>query len=319
MSLGHHDRHGAWHLDGVTGPDEYTAVVRDNVFTNLMAAHNLRIAVEACNRHPNAALALGVTSEESAAWRDAAAAVHIPYDDELGIHQQCEGFTRLREWNFTENTEYPLLLSQPYVRLYPSQVIKQADLQLAMHWRSEEFTAEQKARNVDYYERRITRDSSLSACTQAVLCAEVGYLELAHDYLYEAALIDLRDLHHNTRDGLHMASLAGSWTALVAGFGGLRDDSGELSLNPALPDGISCLRFRLRWRNFRLTVDVNHDAVTYTLRDGPHSALTIRHAGEPLELHSDAPTTVALKPLKPLLPAPLQPPGREPLRRATAK
>ena len=317
MSLGHHDRHGVWHLDGVTGPDEYTAVVRDNVFTNLMAAHNLRTAVEACNRHPDAAIALGVGSEETAAWRDAAAAVHIPYDKELGIHQQCEGFTTLREWNFTENTAYPLLLYEPYVRLYPSQVIKQADLELAMHWRSHEFTPEQKAHNVDYYERRTTRDSSLSACTQAVMCAEVGHLELAHDYLYEAALIDLRDLHHNSRDGLHMASLAGAWTALVAGFGGLRDDDGELALDPQLPHGISRLRFRLRWKNFRLTVDVDHDEVTYALRDGPGKELTIRHAGEPLDLHTDSPTTVAIQRRKPLLPPPSQPPGREPIRRPT--
>ena len=127
------------------------------------------------------------------------------------------------------------MLHEPYVRLYPTQVIKQADLVLAMHWQGHAFTPEQKARNFDYYERRTMRDSSLSACTQAVMCAEVGHLELAHDYAYEAALIDLRDLHHNTRDGLHMASLAGAWTALVAGFGGLRDDDGVLSLDPQLP------------------------------------------------------------------------------------
>jgi trehalose/maltose hydrolase-like predicted phosphorylase len=317
MSLGHHDRHGVWHLDGVTGPDEYTAVVRDNVFTNLMAAHNLRTAAEACRRHPDAAYGMGVSSEETAAWCDAADAARIPYDDELGVHQQCEGFTSLREWNFTENTKYPLLLSEAYVRLYPSQVLKQADLELAMHWRSQAFTPEEKAHNVDYYERRTTRDSSLSACTQAVMCAEVGHLELAHDYLYEAALIDLRDLQHNTRDGLHMASLAGAWTALVAGFGGLRDDEGELVLDPQLPDGITRLRFRLRWRGFRLTVDVNHDEVSYALRDGPGTVLTIRHAGERLDLHTDSPTTVAVRRHEPLLPPPSQPPGREPIRRSS--
>jgi alpha,alpha-trehalose phosphorylase len=317
MSLGHHDRHGVWHLDGVTGPDEYTAVVRDNVFTNLMAAHNLRTAVEACNRHPDAAVELGVGSEETAAWRNAAAAVHIPFDKELGVHQQCEGFTTLREWNFTENTSYPLLLNEAYVRLYSSQVVKQADLELAMHWRHHEFTPEQRAANVDYYERRTTRDSSLSACTQAVMCAEVGHLELAHNYLYEAALIDLRDLHHNTRDGLHMASLAGAWTALVAGFGGLRDDDGELALDPQLPDGISRLRFRLRWKSFRLTVDVDHDEVTYVLRDGPDSELSIRHAGEKVDLNTSSPTTVQVQRRKPLLPPPSQPPGREPIRRPT--
>ena len=315
MSLGYYDRHGVWHLAGVTGPDEYTAVVRDNVFTNLMAAHNLRIAVEACGRHPAEAGALGASTEETAAWRNAAAAVHIPYDEDLGVHEQCDGFTTLREWDFHDNTEYPLLLHEPYVRLYPSQVIKQADLVLAMHWQGHAFTPEQKARNVDYYERRTTRDSSLSACTQAVMCAEVGHLELAHDYASEAALIDLRDLHGNSRDGLHMASLAGGWIAWVSGFGGLRDDEDELSFNPQLPSAVSHLRFRLRWRNFRIIVDVDHEQATYTLRDGPDGTLTIQHAGEHVELTTQAPTTLPVVPREALLPPPPQPPGREPLRR----
>ncbi|MDH6196959.1 alpha,alpha-trehalose phosphorylase [Mycobacterium frederiksbergense] len=318
MSLGHHDRHGVWHLDGVTGPDEYTAVKRDNVFTNLMAAHNLRVAAEACGRHPEASYQMNVTTEETAAWRDAADAVHIPFDEELGVHQQCEGFTTLAEWDFSTSTSYPLLLHAPYVRLYPAQVLKQADLVLAMQWQSHAFTPHQKARNVDYYERRTTRDSSLSACTQAVMCAEVGHLELAHDYTYEAALIDLRDLQNNTRDGLHMASLAGAWTALVAGFGGLRDDEGVLALDPHLPDGISCLRFRLRWKGFRVTVEASHNEVAYTLRDGPDESLTIRHAGDDLALNTRVTTTVAVVPRHPLLPPPPQPPGREPAHRRAA-
>lgn len=314
LSLGHHDRHGVWHLDGVTGPDEYTAVVRDNTFTNLMAAHNLRVAADACLRHPEAADGLGVDTEELASWRHAADSAHIPIDEGLGVHQQCEGFTTLREWDFTDNTEYPLLLHEPYVRLYPAQVIKQADLVLAMHWQGHAFTPEQKAHNVSYYEPRTVRDSSLSACTQAVLCAEVGHLELAHDYAYEAALIDLRDLHHNTRNGLHMASLAGAWTALVAGFGGLRDDEGILALDPHLPEGLARLRFRLRWKDFRVTVDVDHREVTYTLRDGPDGSLTIRHGGQELELHTTHPTTAPIEPREPLLPPPRQPAGRSPMR-----
>ncbi len=314
-SLGHHDRHGVWHLDGVTGPDEYTAIVRDNVFTNLMAAHNLQVAADACARHPERARELGVGTEETAAWRDAAHAAHIPYDEELGVHQQCEGFTTFAEWDFENRHNYPLLLHEPYVRLYPAQVVKQADLVLAMQWQSHAFTPEQKARNVDYYERRMVRDSSLSACTQAVMCAEVGHLELAHDYAFEAALIDLRDLHSNTRDGLHMASLAGAWTALVAGFGGLRDDEGILSLDPQLPDSFARLCFRLMWQGYRLTVSVTHDEVTYTLRDGPDGELKIRHAGEDLTLSSSEPTSVPLQERQPLLPTPPQPPGREPIHR----
>jgi alpha,alpha-trehalose phosphorylase len=194
-------------------------------------------------------------------------------------------------------------------------VVKQADLVLAMHWQGHAFTPEQKARNVDYYERRTTRDSSLSACTQAVLCAEVGHLELAHAYVYETAVIDLRDLHHNTRDGLHMASLAGAWTALVAGFGGLRDDEGILSLDPQLPEGISRLRFRLRWRGFRVIADVEHDRVSYVLRDGPDGGLTIRHAGKDVALNTRSPTTIALRVRGALLPPPPQPPGLQPISR----
>ena len=99
-SIGHHDRHGRWHVDGVTGPDEYTALVSDNVFTNLMAARNLAAAAEACTRHPRMAEDLGVTTEEAAAWLASADAVHIPYDEELGVHPQCGDFTRYAEWDF---------------------------------------------------------------------------------------------------------------------------------------------------------------------------------------------------------------------------
>ncbi|MGL4172977.1 MAG: glycoside hydrolase family 65 protein [Actinomycetota bacterium] len=315
MSVGHHDRYGVWHVDGATGPDEYTAVVRDNLFTNVMAAHNLRSAAEAAIRNPLIADRLGVDAEETASWRDAAAAVHIPYDEELGVHAQCTGFTTLAEWDFLKSQgHYPLLLHAPYVRLYSTQVIKQADLVLAMHWQGHLFTDEQKARNVDYYERRTVRDSSLSATTQSVMCAEVGHLELAHDYAYEAAMIDLKDLHRNTKDGLHMASLAGTWTALVAGFGGLRDDDGVLALDPHLPSSMSRLRFRLRWRGMRLLVDVNHEEVRYTLRDGPAGHLTVHHAGEPVNVTVSAGVTRPIRRRVPLLPPPEQPPGRAPTR-----
>jgi trehalose/maltose hydrolase-like predicted phosphorylase len=117
-----------------------------------------------------------------------------------------------------------------------------------------------------------------------------------------------------------MASLAGAWMTLVVGFGGLRDDEGVLSLDPLLPDGISRLRFRLRWRDFRLTVDVNHSEVTYTIDDGPGSELCLRHAGQEITLSTESPTTIAVHIRKPLLPTPQQPPGREPLhRRALAR
>src|SRR6185437_5526870 len=191
----------------------------------------------------------------------AADAVHVPYDHRLGVHQQSAGFTRYATWHFAPaHPGEPLMLHAPYFQLYRRQVIKQADLVLAMHWCPEAFTAEQKARNVDYYERITVRDSSLSACTQAVMCAEVGHLELAHNYAWEAALVDLRDLHHNTRDGLHLASLAGAWSAVVEGFGGLRQHGSILALAPRLPRTINALRFRLRHSGRRLLVEADHEA-----------------------------------------------------------
>src|SRR5690606_14467398 len=129
------------------------------------------------------------------------------------------------EWDF-ENTppeHYPLVLNYPYVELYRKQVVKQADLVLAMHLRGDYFTTEQKARNVAYDEARTVRDSSLSAATQAVMAAEVGHLDLAYNYLCEAAFTDLDDVHNNVRNGLHIAAMAGAWSAAVAGFGGMRD------------------------------------------------------------------------------------------------
>jgi trehalose/maltose hydrolase-like predicted phosphorylase len=313
LSLGHHDASGAWHVDGVTGPDEYTSVVDDNVFTNLMAARNLRAAADASARHPQLARELGVTTEDMAAWRSAADQVHIPYDDELHVHPQSALFTRYDEWDFEGSRDaYPLLMHAPYFQLYRKQVVKQADLVLAMHWCGESFTAEQKACNVDYYERRTVRDSSLSACTQAVMCAEVGQLELAHDYLHEAALVDLRDLHHNTRDGLHMASMAGSWGALVEGFGGLRVQGEELTLDPQLPDGLTRLAFRLRWQGMRLSVEITGEQVRLDLRDGEQASMQLRLAGELVELVRDAPLARPWTRREPLLPRPAQPPGREP-------
>ena len=196
-----------------------------------------------------------------AAWRDAAGAIAVPYDDELGVHQQSAGYTRHERWDFeaTEPDEYPLLLHFPYFDLYRKQVVKQADLVLAMIAAGDRFTAEEKARAFAYYEPLTVRDSSLSACVQAIMAAEVGHLELAFDYFGEAALMDLDDLEHNTRDGLHMASLAGSWLAAVAGFGGFRDHGGQLLLRPAAaartssawPSGSCCAGGGCAWRSCR--------------------------------------------------------------------
>ena len=318
-SLGHHDSEGRFRIDGVTGPDEYSAIADNNIYTNLMAQQNLAVAAEVAARHPEAARELNIDEEEMAAWRDAAKEMTIPFDDTLGVHPQSEGFTNHQVWDFaaTVAEQYPLLLHFPYFDLYRKQVVKQADLVMAMHRRGDAFAAEQKARNFSYYEALTVRDSSLSACIQAVLAAEVGHLRLAYDYLAEAALMDLDDLEHNTRDGLHMAALAGSWIAVVAGLAGTRDRGGALSFAPRLPEELSRLAFKISFRKRRLAIDVRAGSTTYNLLEG--EPLTFAHHGEAMTALLNEPIECPIPPAHAPSPIPTQPAGREPVRRRPTK
>jgi alpha,alpha-trehalose phosphorylase len=314
-SLGHVGRDGVFHVDGVTGPDEYSAVADDNVYTLLMAQRNLRAAAVAASKRPAAAARLGVDAVEIAGWRQRAENVVLPFDESLGVHEQSRGFTGHEVWDFEASRgQHPLMLHHPYFDLYRKQVSKQADLVLAMQLRGDAFTAAQKAANFAYYEAITVRDSSLSACTQAVLAAEVGCLDLAYDYACEAAFMDLHDLEDNTRDGLHIASLAGAWTALVAGFGGMRDHDGVLLFAPRLPPPLTRLKFRIRHRGLCLFVDTDGAQVKYTLVDDGHS-LDIFHHGTLITLRSNESQTHPVPPL--VVPAPKvrQPAGRAPRRR----
>jgi alpha,alpha-trehalose phosphorylase len=313
-SLGHHDATGAFRIDGVTGPDEYSAIADNNIYTNLMAQQNLRAAADAAERQGRRAAELGVDEEEMASWRDAAERMFIPYDETLEVHPQAEEFTEHQRWNFAATTpeDYPLLLHFPYFDLYRKQVVKQADLVFAMFHRSDFFTDDQKARNFDYYEQLTVRDSSLSASVQAILAAEVGHMDLAYDYFAEAALIDLEDLEHNTRDGLHIASLAGAAGVAIAGFGGARDHGGKYSFRPRLPGALSRISFRLLFRGRQLSVEVDHDKATYSLISG--DPLVVRHYASEIHLEAGKSVHRAIPRLRERKP-PTQPPGRAPLRR----
>jgi alpha,alpha-trehalose phosphorylase len=313
-SLGHHDARGTFHIDGVTGPDEYSAVADDNVYTNLMASRNLAAAAELCARHRRHSAALDVDDEEIAAWRDAAAAMAVPYDEELQVHPQSAGYTRQERWDFdaTGPDDYPLLLHFPYFDLYRKQVVKQADLVFALVLFGDRFTMQEKARDFAYYEALTVRDSSLSACVQAIVAAEVGHVQLAYDYFGEAALMDLDDLEHNTRDGLHIASLAGSWLAAVAGFGGFRDHGGAFSFDPRLPPRVERLAFRLVLRGRRLRVEVVPGEARYELLAG--EPLELRHGETAFTLQMGDPQAHPWRAPKPG-PAPAQPPHRVPTQR----
>ena len=286
--------------------------------SNLMAARNLRAAAEVVIRHPQRAAELGVDEREVELWQKAADTMTVPFDAELGVTAQSEGFTRYRRWDFaaTREEEYPLLLHYPYYLLYSSQVVKQADLVFALYSCGDCFDPEQKRRDFDYYEAITVRDSSLSASIQAIVAAEIGHLDLAYGYFCETALIDLHDLAGNTAEGLHLGSLSGAWLVAVAGFGGLRDHGETLAFTPRLPPPLTRLGFRLLYQGRHLRVEVGSDHARYELLLG--EPLTLLHHGEQVNLVLASPQTRACPPT-PEVPPVGPPPARTACRHGVGK
>jgi trehalose/maltose hydrolase-like predicted phosphorylase len=283
---------GRFCIHGVTGPDEYTAIVNNNLYTNAMAKMHLDFAATVAERfraaHPEAFAALsariGLDPGEIASWRLAADRMYLPYDETLGIHAQDDSFLSKRVWDFvgTPPTHYPLLLHYHPLVIYRHQVCKQADVVLAQLLQGHLFTPEQKRRNFDYYEAVTTHDSSLSSCVHSVMAAEVGYHAKAYAYFMETARMDLDNTHGNTFHGVHTAAMAGAWMGIVQGFAGMRIRGGEAVFDPYLPEGWSRYRFRLALGGAALGVTVTAEAVEYRLLDGDR--LVFRHAGERVEL-----------------------------------
>ena len=294
---------GDFCINGVTGPDEYTAVVNNNRFTNMMARENLRLAVATVdylkNEYPEDYQQLvsntGLEPFEIDDWQRAADHMYLPVDEKTGIHPQDDSFLEKEVWDLSNTApeKFPLLLHYHPLVLYRHQVIKQADVVMAMFLLGRDFSLEDKKRNFDYYDPLTTRDSSLSSCIQSIVASEIGYADKAFDYFLDAALVDLADIGGNVIDGVHIASMGGTWMALVYGFGGMREDDGTLSFHPKLPKRWNHLRFRLTIRGQRLEVRVDHDATTYTLTEG--SGLPLRHEGEEFQVSPDAPVRFAAK------------------------
>ena len=289
---------GRFCINGVTGPDEYTALVNNNCFTNLMARENLRYAAQTIrdieHHHPESFQALvsrtGLASEERSAWEEAAERMYVPDDDRLKVHPQDDDFLDLEQWDFagTPEEKYPLLLHYHPLNLYRSQVIKQADTVMAMFLLSDQFTPEAKKRNFDYYDPLTTHDSSLSVCIQSIMANEIGYRQKAMRYFNFAAAMDLSDIGGNMMHGAHIAAIGGTWLALVYGFAGLRDNNGSLSFRPCLPEEWSRLSFSLVIRGQKLQVDIDQALTTYRLLEG--EGLTFQHAEGNLTVSATAPT-----------------------------
>jgi alpha,alpha-trehalose phosphorylase len=304
--LGFYDQRGRFHIHGVTGPDEYTTVVNDNAYTNLMARMNLTFAAwylrELQDERPAEYRALasetGLRQSEVEAWVRAAEAMHVPFDRRRGINPQDASFLEREVWDVegTPPDRFPLLLHYHPLVIYRYQVIKQADIVLAMFLLGNEFDLERKRANFNYYDALTTGDSSLSACVQCVIAAEIGDEERALEYFRYALLMDLADVAGNVSDGVHIAAAAGSWMAIVNGFGGVRDYDGRLSLDPRLPRMWQSLEFSLRFRQRQLRIRLSHDEERYTLEEGQPLDVRVRDdrhvlmAGDPLILTPTGPS-----------------------------
>ena len=297
--LGFYSSNGSrtFHIHRVTGPDEYTTVVNDNFYTNVMARFNLRYAARTvrflANWNPEAFAELrratGLELTELDDWDAAADAMYLPYDQELGINPQDSEFLDLEPWDWetTPQDKFPLLLNYHPLVIYRHQVLKQADVVLAMFLRSERFPVEQKRRNFDYYDPITTGDSSLSACVQAVVAAEVGYDDLAVEYFTRALYLDLCDSHGNTADGVHVASAAGVWAGIVHGFAGMVEQGDHLEFSPRLPSSWERLVFHLQRHGSKLRVELDPDGCTVSVVRG--AGVAIAHDGEQLMVTTDEP------------------------------
>lgn len=293
-------REGKFCIHGVTGPDEYNTVVDNNAYTNLMARENLCYAAETVDalqeRRPDLYAALAhktqLNSIEPSEWRHAAENMYIPYDALLGITPQDDQFLEQEPWDFehTPPDRYPLLLFFHPLTIYRHQVIKQADLVLAMLLLGHEFSPELKKRNFEFYDPLTTGDSSLSACIQSIMATEIGDTTKAVEYARVAALMDLGDVAGNVKDGCHIAAMGGVWMIFAYGFAGMRDYKGRLSFKPRIPHALERLRFQIIFRGQVLEVDASRMNTRYTLRSG--SGLTITHEEYDIQLSPEAPSCV---------------------------
>jgi alpha,alpha-trehalose phosphorylase len=287
ISLGFFGKDGMFHIHGVTGPDEYTAVVTDNLYTNVMARFNLRAA--AALEHA------AVTLEERQLWEAAANRMHLPFDKRMQVYSQDNDFMTLEPWDWnTPRSKYPLLLHFHPLVIYRHQVLKQADTVLAMFLQWQDFTAEEKHRAFDFYDPLTTGDSTLSACVQGIMAAEVGYSREALEHFTNAVFIDLDDTHGNTIDGVHIASTGGVWSSLVCGFAGLRDQGPVPFFDPRLPAEWEGLTFHLKIRGRLLLVQLDAGAMTLTIKEG--DALEVDVRGRQFTVGAE-PVQVALAPV----------------------
>ncbi len=268
LEIGHF-QNGLFRIDAVTGPDEYTAIVNNNYYTNQLAKYNLstvgKWVKELEETDPEALKAIcekiGLTQEELDSFERASENMYLPYDEERGICAQDDSFLSKAVWDF-ENTpkeNYPLLLYYHPLTIYRYQVLKQADVVLSHFLLEDDVDLVAIKKSYDYYEKITTHDSSLSCAIYSIVASKIGYEDKAYKYFIETARLDLDNTHNNTKDGVHIANMGGTWMAIVYGFAGLRIKKDHISLEPKLPAKWDGLSFTFLHKGAKIKVKMQKD------------------------------------------------------------
>jgi beta-phosphoglucomutase len=297
MSLGSFipEKNGKFCINEVTGPDEYTACVNNNAYTNLMARENLRISIQVAEKFHAA------DESEIQKWKEAAGSMYVPFDPASGIYPQDDSFMAKADWDFADTPakNYPLLLHYHPLVIYRHRVLKQPDLVLAQFLLSGLFSRAEKIRNFLFYEKYTTGDSSLSHCIQCIAACEASDIPKAESYFNKTVRMDTADINGNTSDGIHTACMAGSWMAVVYGFAGFCDYGGIWSFNPQLPASWNTLSFSLRIGGMKLELKFTKESASYTLRseNARSRELTMTHRNVRFTLHDGETRTFDLRPV----------------------
>lgn len=286
---GHFDsmRDHAFVLNAVTGPDEYTAIVNNNYYTNLIAKNTFKLAYNWVNKakSKNIETALKIfeklelNEEEIHGWVKAADKMYFPYDEKSKLSMQDDSFFHKKVWDFENTPEenYPLLLNYHPLTIYKHQVNKQADLVLAHLLFSSDFSQEQIARDYQYYESITTHDSSLSRSAFGIVASRLGMIDKSYNYFMDTALMDLNDMQNNTKDGVHAANMGGSWMSMVFGFGGMEIKNGQLYFSPRIPNQWDGLIFKIVYKNRIIQIKITQESTIYTLLKG--NSIELNHFG----------------------------------------
>lgn len=263
--MGNYNLQGEFCINTVTGPDEYTAIVDNNYYTNSMAKYHLEWTVKLAeilkDLEPHAwgqlSKRLDLKDSELNAMKNAAKHMRLPYDEKLNIHLQDDSFINKKEWDFdnTPKDNYPLLLNYHPLHIYRHQVLKQADTILS-YILLDDVQKDIMKSSYDYYKARTTHDSSLSPCVHSMMSAKLNRSEEAYKFFMSTIRLDIDDINKNTKDGLHIANAGGAYMAMIYGFAGLRIKHDGLHINPIKPQDWSGYSFQLCYQNQMIKIEV---------------------------------------------------------------